>query len=104
VRDAGDGDGLAVAEVLLAAGGLLAGWPCAGALAAAVGLPLAAVPCPLHPATGKTIKAATIRPQAFADLFIRIPHPVAYDCVRRTAMKVAITPSVRAGCALLREF
>lgn len=44
--DVGDGDGLAVAEVLLAAGGLLAGFWCAGALAlaAADGLPLATAP------------------------------------------------------------
>jgi hypothetical protein len=38
----GDGDGLAVAEVLLAAGGLLAGFWCADAVTD--GLPLAAAP------------------------------------------------------------
>jgi hypothetical protein len=38
----GDGDGLAVAEVLLAAGRLLAGFWCADAVAD--GLPLAAAP------------------------------------------------------------
>ena len=74
-----DGDGLAVAEVLPAAGGLLAGCSCADALTLAVagGLPLATAPCPLHPAIGKTIRAATIRPQALADLFMCIPHPIA---------------------------
>ena len=42
----GDGDGLAVAEALVAAGGLLAGFWCADALALAVtdALPLAAAP------------------------------------------------------------
>lgn len=71
---AGDGERLGEAEVLPVAGGL-AGALLTLTLAVAGGAPLVVDPPEsLQPATGKTIRAATMRPQALADLFMCTPR------------------------------